>query len=151
MWRGPWNQEASSQRIQGVLAIRRFQLQPIHKAHNRETLRATGQLTSAGPSPHRRHHLDMHAIERMEKSAHRVQSSLNLFSFGFEGGWVPKSLISRGLIWVLVLLDADSHCEKSGGSIFHRMEPNMADRVDISHIPRAPWEPGWEVILVTRF
>lgn len=29
--------------------------------------RDTGQLTSAGPSPHRRHHLDMHAIEHMEK------------------------------------------------------------------------------------
>lgn len=54
--------------------------------------RDTGQLTSAGPSPHRRHHLDMHAIEHMEKWAHRV---LWLFSLGF-GVVFPKSLLPRG-------------------------------------------------------
>lgn len=76
--------------------------------------------------------------------------SLNSFSFGFGGGF-PKSLMSRGLIWILFLLDADSHCDKRRGSTFCMTEQNMADQVDISHIPRAPWEPGWEVILVTRF
>lgn len=39
--------------------------------------------------------------------------SLNLFSFGFGSGF-PKSIIPWGLIWVLVLLDADSNCEKIG-------------------------------------
>lgn len=39
--------------------------------------------------------------------------SLNSFSFGFGGG-LTKSSISRGLIWVLVLLDADSPTVRKG-------------------------------------
>lgn len=40
--------------------------------------RDTEQLASTGPSPHRLHHLDMHAIGRMEKSTHRDPFSLGL-------------------------------------------------------------------------
>lgn len=50
---GAWNQEASRRRPQEALAANSLRLQPIHRAHNQETLSATGQLTCAGPSPPR--------------------------------------------------------------------------------------------------
>lgn len=76
--------------LRQVLASRRFRLQPIHKAHNRETLSDTEQLAATGPSPHRLHHLDMHAIRRMEKSTHRDPFSWPLCCFGLRDGF-PKA------------------------------------------------------------
>lgn len=59
----------------------------------RETWRDTGQLTSAGPSPHRRHHLDVHATEHMEKWAHRVLFDfvfIWIWGVGFQKVWCPE-------------------------------------------------------------
>lgn len=78
--------------------------------------------------------------------------SLILFSFGF-GGRVPKSLMPRGLtsFWSCGMQTPIVWKGEVLSSVWYDKSQQVSHEVDASHIPQAPWEPGCEVILVTRF
>lgn len=139
-----------------MLATRRFRSQPVHKAHNRETLSDTEQLASTGPSPHRLHHLDMHAIRRMEKSTHRDPFSWPLFCFGFGGGfpkvWHPKPQLGS------VLLAADSHLggKKKKRTVLsellgYKAKPwRHAPADTCTSFQPCGSQPGWNIVSASR-
>lgn len=138
-----------------VPATGRFQSQPIHKAHNQETLSNTEQLTSTGPSPHRLHHLDIHACDQRHGKINPQRSILWVFAcLLWMEEWFSKSRAPRSPSWVLVLLAADSHLEKRmalSKLLYCKTAHCRLVQVDTWHILPGLWEPpGWGSVLVTR-
>ena len=72
-----------------------------------------GQLTSTGPSPHRRHHLDRHACDQRHGKINPQNAILGVSAcFLWMEESFSKNRAPRSPSWVLVLLAADSHLEK---------------------------------------